>query len=158
MKINEKAPVRQSKQIQIQAQPEQVWKVLTNIGNWTAWNQKITRASLDEPLQAGSIFRWKVNGAAITSTLHTVIPNEVLGWTGVTFGGSAIHNWYLEKNASGTLVRVEESMEGWLIGLFRKKMNADLEKDMIYWLESLKSESEINSMAGTLPDQKGTEV
>jgi len=48
----------------------------------------------------------------------------------------------LERNDGGTLVKVEESMEGWLIGLFKNKMNKALEKDMQYWLEVLKRESE----------------
>jgi uncharacterized protein YndB with AHSA1/START domain len=142
MKINPNAPVKQAKQIQINASPERVWAALTNIGEWPIWNQKITQASLEGPLLTGATFRWKVNGASIDSTFHTVLPNHTLGWTGVTFGGSAIHNWYLQKNATGTLVMVEESMEGWLVGLFKNKMNRDLEKDMVYWLERLKSQSE----------------
>jgi len=33
-------------------------------------------------------------------------------------------------------------MEGWLIGLIRKKMNRDLAADMAYWLDRLKRAGE----------------
>ena len=142
MKINEKAPVKQAKQIQIQADPEKVWAVLTDIDNWVNWNEKITQARTEGKPIKGGRFNWKVNGAKINSTLHTVEPYKVFGWSGTTFGGSAIHNWYLSANREGTLVKVEESMEGWLVGIFKSKMNKDLEKDMQFWLEMLKKESE----------------
>jgi len=142
MQINQNAPVKQSNQIQIQASPEKVWAVLADINHWPKWNEKITKAKLEAMLDVGAKFRWKINGAVINSTLHTVKPNSAIGWSGTTFGGSAIHNWYLERNDGGTLVKVEESMEGWLIGLFKNKMNKALEKDMQYWLEVLKRESE----------------
>lgn len=74
--------------------------------------------------------------------MHTVDLHIAFGWSGTTFGGSAIHNWYLTAENGGTLVKVEESMQGWLIGLFKNKMNRDLAKDMLFWLEQLKVESE----------------
>ena len=142
MEINQEAPVKQSKQLFIQASPEKVWSVLTDINNWVRWNEKITRAHIEGKPVTGTSFRWTVNGAKIKSVLHTVEPCRAFGWSGVTFGGSAIHNWYLEKREGGAIVKVEESMQGWLVGLFRKKMNKDLEKDMQFWLEQLKRESE----------------
>lgn len=142
LQINQHAPVKQAKQLFIRATPEKVWKVLTDINHWTKWNEKITQAELKGKLTAGATFRWKVNGAKINSVLHTVTPNQQFGWSGTTFGGSAIHNWYLESKDNGTLIRVEESMQGWLVGLFKNKLNRDLARDMQFWLEKMKSESE----------------
>lgn len=142
MKINENAPVKQANQILINATPEKVWAVLTDINQWIHWNEKITKAQAPETLKAGARFNWKVNGASIKSTLHTVDINKTFGWSGTTFGGSAIHNWYLTVEGTGTRVKVEESMEGWLVKLFKNKMNKDLAKDMYFWLEMLKRESE----------------
>lgn len=142
MKINENAPVKQKKQIVIHAAPEKVWAVLTDINQWVYWNKKITKAQILETPKVGTRFDWKVNGASIKSTLHTVNSNKCFGWSGTTFGGSAIHNWYLTAQGIETLVKVEESMEGWLVNLFKNKMNRDLAKDMQFWLEMLKQESE----------------
>jgi uncharacterized protein YndB with AHSA1/START domain len=142
MVINQNAPVKQANQILIQASPEKVWAVLTDINRWTSWNNKITKSQMNNALKAGERFDWTVNGAKIKSTLHTVVPHKILGWSGTTFGGSAIHNWYLEPSDNGTLVKVEESMQGWLVALFKRKMNKDLAKDMLFWLEMLKQESE----------------
>lgn len=142
MKINENAPVKQKNQIVINAAPEKVWTVLTDINQWVSWNKKITKAQAPETQKVGVHFDWKVNGVSIKSTLHTVDPHKAFGWSGTTFGGSAIHNWYLTPQGTGTLVKVEESMEGWLMSLFKNKMNKDLAKDMQFWLDMLKRESE----------------
>ena len=142
MKVNANAPVFQANEILIQASPERVWAVLTEINQWPNWNAKITRANLEGPTQVGAKFQWKVNGASIKSVLHTVDYQQAFGWSGVTFGGSAIHNWYLKAQNGHTLVQVEESMEGWLVALFKNKMNKDLAADMRFWLEQLKKRSE----------------
>jgi hypothetical protein len=120
-----------------------VWAVLTGIQNWAAWQPKISKTNFAEPLAAGSRFSWKINGTPIQSQLHTVEPEKTFGWSGTTFGAAAIHNWFLEKNEDGsTTVRVEESMEGWLVALFKNKMNRDLASDMDFWLEALRERCE----------------
>lgn len=143
MNINSNAPVQQAKQILIAAPAEKIWSVLTGINEWPNWNEKITKARIEGSVAEGARFRWTVNGAVIRSEFHTVTPNFKLGWSGTTFGATAIHNWTLEPQADGqTVVNVEESMEGWLVALFKNKMNRDLERDMQFWLEKLKLQSE----------------
>lgn len=142
MKINQEAPVVQSEEIIINAKPEKVWKVLTDIEKWSSWNSNIKDPKLKEAPSVGASFTWKTNGSKIKSKIHTYDQNESLGWEGKTFGAKAIHNWYLEPTNNGTKVIVEESMEGWIIALMKKKMNSTLEKDITFWLKQLKFECE----------------
>ena len=111
---------------------------MTNIQNWNKWNERIKSPKLKGNLEVGSSFTWKTNGSKIKSKIHSFTPNKILGWQGKALGASAIHNWYLEPTENGTKVVVEESMEGWIISLMKKKMNEKLEDDMLYWLEQLK--------------------
>lgn len=140
--VNELAPVKCSKSILIQASPDRVWAVLTNINDWDGWQTEISQPKLNGPLQPNSTFTWKTGGAKIHSTLHTVERNKAFGWTGKTFGMFAIHNWSLLEEHGATRVTVNESMEGFLAGLFKKSFSKNLERGMIKWLELLKSESE----------------
>lgn len=142
MTINQEAPVVQTKEIIINATPEKIWEVLINVENWGTWNNRIKKPNIQGDLAEGTSFTWKINGSKIKSRIHTFSLYKILGWTGKTFGATAIHNWYLEPMKNGTRVKVEESMEGWIIGLMKKKMNKILEDDMIYWIEQLKVESE----------------
>lgn len=142
MTINQDAPVVQKKDIIINATPEKVWQILTNIDNWGQWNQRIKQPKRQGPLEVGNTFTWKTNGSKIKSKIHSCSPNKVFGWQGKAFGVSAIHNWYLEPSGKGTKVSVEESMQGWIINLMKKKMNEKLEEDMLFWLAQLKQESE----------------
>ena len=140
--INQKAPVVQKKQTIIHSSPEKIWEILTDIDNWSKWNSKIRQPHAQETIGIGSTFTWKINGSKIRSKIHFFSPHEVFGWTGKTLGASAIHNWYLEATENGTKVIVEESMEGWIIQLMKRKINQKLAEDMAFWLEQLKKESE----------------
>lgn len=140
--INENAPVKCSKKITINANSKRVWEVLTNINNWAAWQQDISQPKMNGPLKPNATFTWKTGGAKITSTLHTVLANQKFGWTGKTFGMYAIHNWTLAEENGITVVSVDESMEGFLAGLFKKSFNKNLAKGMEHWLELLKAACE----------------
>ena len=54
----------------------------------------------------------------------------------------AIHNWTLTEVPGGTQVSVDETMEGFLAGLFKSSFNKNLASGMQRWLELLKTESE----------------
>jgi uncharacterized protein YndB with AHSA1/START domain len=140
--INPNAPVKCSKSIVINAKPEKVWSILTDINNWSNWQKDISKSKLNDSLQVNSTFEWKTGGAKIHSTLHTVEPFTRLGWTGRTMGMYAIHNWTLTDNDGKTRVEVEESMEGFLASVLKFMFNKNLEKSIGKWLELLKKECE----------------
>jgi len=140
--INNNAPVKCGKSITINASSEKVWAALSDINNWADWQTDISNPKLNGDLKQETTFEWKTGGVKIHSTLHTVEPYSQLGWTGKTFGMFAIHNWTLTENDDVTIVRVDESMQGFFAGLFKKKFNKDLEKGMQNWLDMLKKECE----------------
>jgi len=140
--INDKAPVKCSKTILINATPTKVWAVLTNIDNWANWQTEISHAKLNGQLKANTTFDWKTGGAKLHSALHTVEPFMYFGWTGKFFGMVAIHNWTLTEIRGETQVAVDESIEGFLAILFKKRFNNNLEKGMQNWLGFLKIECE----------------
>ncbi|MDI1256270.1 MAG: SRPBCC family protein [Flavobacterium sp.] len=142
IQINNAAPVQCTKKIFIAAQPEIVWNILTDIHNWSKWQTDISNVSIENSMAPGTNFKWKTGGAKINSTLHTVLPYKAFGWTGKTIGLLAIHNWKLEQDNDGTLLSVEESMQGLLAIVFKKSFNSNLEKGMLHWLGLLKKECE----------------
>ncbi len=140
--INNNAPVKCRKTINIDASSEKVWSLISNINNWASWQTDISKPKLNGALVPGTTFDWKSGGAKIHSTLHTVAPNMELGWTGKTLGIYAIHNWTLTETNGTTEVQVEESMEGILAGLFKNSFNKSLENGMQTWLDLLKLTAE----------------
>ena len=143
--INENAPASEWRQIFIMASPEKVWQVLSAINHWPNWQSSVTHARMEGSLAENTIFRWKASRVRFTSRLHTVIPGQILGWTGKTLGASAIHNWYLEPGDNGTLVRVEESLQGFLPSLMKKWFTKDLKNGMKKSLKELRAASEKTS-------------
>lgn len=146
--INRSAPAICSGTIAIQAPAEVVWNLITGINDWSKWQTDISRARLQGAIAVGTIFTWTTGGVGITSTIHTVEVYKAFGWTGKTFGAKAIHNWTISHDGSITTVTVEESMEGFLVSLFRKSFNQNLAKGMDRWLALLKEQAEKSSLPG----------
>ena len=129
--INQNAPVKCQKKIIINAHTVEVWKVLTDINKWTHWQSDIKLARMNGPLKEGTTFEWTSGGLKIRSTIQAVQPYSIFGWTGKALGLYAIHNWHIIELNSQTEVTVEESMEGFLAGLFKKMLNKNLDKSLL---------------------------
>ncbi|MBL0341387.1 MAG: SRPBCC family protein [Bacteroidetes bacterium] len=95
--INPKAPVLFRKTIIINANSVAVWKVLTDIGNWSSWQTDLKSPVINGPVQEGATFTWKSGGFKIKSELHTVSPYVHFGWTGKSLGVYAIHNFTITE-------------------------------------------------------------
>lgn len=140
--INKNAPVITYQQITINAPAQQVYKVMSDIDHWAAWHSDIEDPKIMGAFEKGSSFDWKSGGLTIHSTLHTVIPAQKIGWSGRAFGAFAIHNWSFIESEGKTTVIVEESMEGWLVDLMRRKFQTGLEQSLQIWLKNLKARAE----------------
>jgi uncharacterized membrane protein len=136
------APVITRKSIVINASAEKVWKVFSDINNWDAWQKEIVTPKINGAFKSGTSFNWKSNGLTITSTLQTVEINEMVGWSGPAFGAFAIHTWYFTEHNGQTTIRVEESMEGWLVTLLKSNFQSSLDTSIEHWLDALKAEVE----------------
>ena len=89
MEINQQAPLVARKEIFIQAPPQSVWKIHTDINSWSQWQPGIASSKLGGALKVGSVFQWKPGGMTINSTIEVVEPNERIGWTGIAIGTQA---------------------------------------------------------------------
>ncbi len=140
--INENAPVSMAIETKIAAEPEIVWEIIANIKDWPSWNHDVKQVSMDGDLAKGTEFRWKSGRNTITSIIQGVERPRLLAWTGRTVGIKVIHVWHIEPQNGGTLVRTEESWEGFIVRIFRGSMQDELEKASNSGIMYLKTESE----------------
>ena len=140
--INAQAPVVLAGEIEIAAAPELVWDILTTIDGWPDWNKDVRAATLDGTLAAGSNFRWKSGPSTIRSTLRHVEPQRMIAWTGKAMGLSVIHVYALEGRDDRTLVRTEESVEGFMARISRKSLRKTMNRAVENGLRYLKAEAE----------------
>lgn len=140
--INQNAPVKSHFDIVIDAPREKVWQILTTINDWSDWQSEITKSDLKEELKEGVEFKWKAGGLSFTSQIHTIEPKVKFGWTGKTFGASAIHNWFFKDEGNKTTIHVEESLQGVFPKLFKGYFQKNLDNGMKRNLMDLKIASE----------------
>jgi len=142
MEINRNAPAVASAESLIQASPDVIWSVLTDIEGWPGWNPDVERAELAGPLAPGSVFRWKAGGAPVVSTIQEVVPRRRLVWTGRSLSIRAIHVWDLEERSDGVKARSEESFDGLLVRLLRSPMQRMLSSSVKRGMEATQAECE----------------
>jgi len=140
--INTNAPIVAKQKIKINVPAIRVWSLLTEINNWPTWQPSVKEAHLKTLLNEGSEFIWKTGGITLKSNIHTCEPFNKFGWTGKTKGTYRIHNWEFESVSDGTIVIVEESLQGFFPFIFKKKFHKNLEESMSKNLKDLKQASE----------------
>lgn len=140
--VNTAAPVIAKSEIEIKAPLEKAWQVLTRIDQWPSWQKDVTEAVVEGKVAEDAVFDWKAGGLSFHSRIHTMHPMKEFGWTGKTFGASAIHNWWFEERDGVTVVRVEESLQGVFPSLFKSYFQKNLDSGVIRNLTELKAAAE----------------
>jgi uncharacterized protein YndB with AHSA1/START domain len=142
MEINRNAPATAEGELQIAADPQTVFAVISAIDQWPSWNPDIKSVTLQGPIQPGTGFRWKSGPSSLTSTLQVVDPPHQIAWTGRTMGIKAVHVFRFQERDGGTLARSEESWEGLLASLLKGYSRRSLDKAIRSVLSHLKVEAE----------------
>ena len=140
--INTHAPIIDKQKIIVNAPAVKVWSILTEINNWPNWQSAVKKANLKTSLNEGAKFIWNAGGVTRKSIIHTCEPFQSFGWTGKTIGAFAIQNWRFESVNDGTIVFVEESLQGFFPSIFKKKFRKNLNEGMSKNLRELKEASE----------------
>jgi uncharacterized protein YndB with AHSA1/START domain len=78
MEINRNAPATARGELQIAADPQTVFAVLSAIDQWPSWNPDIKSVELQGPVRPGTVFRWKSGPSSLTSALQVVDPPNQL--------------------------------------------------------------------------------
>ena len=145
MDIDRSAPATASGQIDINADPQTVFAVISAIGDWPKWNPDVRSAHLEGPLEPGTVFRWKAGPSSLVSTIEVVDPPREITWTGKTMGIKAIHAFRFEAAGSGTTARSAESWDGLIARLLKGYSRRTLDKGIRGVLAHLKAEAERRS-------------
>lgn len=145
--INTRAPIVLHGEVEIEANPALVWRLLSRIEGWPSWNPEVGAASLAGELAEGTPFRWKAGSSTLESRLLSVVAPEEIAWTGKSMGLSVIHVYRLEAQGDKTVVRTDESVEGLPARLFPGAIKRRMVNAIDVGLKGLKAEAERRTAA-----------
>jgi hypothetical protein len=122
---------------------EQMWKLMSNVDNWTSWDKSIELAKLNTPFETGGSFQFRPNGGpTMTIKIKTAIPNQQ--FTDLTnFPLAKMEGDHrFEDCAEGLKITTTMSVKGILsllwIKLVASKIVASLPEDMQIQIEAAK--------------------
>jgi hypothetical protein len=142
VEVNTNAPVVEASEIEIDAPPEAVWEVLTDLERWPSWNPDVKSMAFGGAIAEGSEFRWTAGPGTIVSTIGRVDRPRLIGWSGKTLVIDALHVYRLEPRNGKTVVSTEESYEGLMARVFRGPLRRTLKSALDSGLRHLKAEAE----------------
>ncbi len=110
---------------------EYLYQRLAGISSWPNWRQGIQEVRLIDVDKKCPRFVWKSGGFRYYSQVHTSDGLNEFGWTGRIAWIRAVHNWsFTRVGKSKTIVRIEESLEGFGSTLFKTKLPLLITKDL----------------------------
>jgi len=131
IEVDSSARCFSKEEIMISSPIENVFKILSDINNWAAWQSSVAKAQIVGPMGPGVKFKWKAGGLKINSKLHTVNPNSEIGWTGRIWWIKAVHNWTLTNYNNETKVIVKESLKGLGSSMMQKSLNEGMKRNLL---------------------------
>lgn len=132
--------------IDIDADIETVWRVLTDFTSYEEWNPFISRVSTDLSVGSSITFdelRPNMPKSTYTSTIQYVDKNKRFGWCGgVKYIWFVEHTFHLEKISDNkTSLIQQENAKGIVVPFIKEKMAAT-EQGFVLMNRALKERSE----------------
>lgn len=133
-------------EIQINADPDVVWKILIQAESWPRWytgakNVKIT-TSTDGILVENSLFSWNTMGLDFVSTIKEFAPPHRLSWESNKWCIRGYHAWLIIPTPQGCRLITDESQFGLLAVLERIFQPNKLRLLHDIWLAEIKKKAE----------------
>jgi uncharacterized protein YndB with AHSA1/START domain len=137
--------VKAHAEIDIAASDREVWTVLADIASWPTWNPAIRYAVRDDELEVGTRFRFSTELGTLKCRITEVDAPSLLSWKGRVLILGEWQTWRLEPGLAGTHVSVESEMTGPVAALFRRRLDARLQRVLDAVVQLLRLEAEIRS-------------
>ncbi|MFE6039658.1 SRPBCC family protein [Streptomyces sp. NPDC056452] len=129
-------PVRLEASTEIEATPEEVWRVLTDVSAYAQWNPFMTSAEVTSPggrLEEGARMRIVMHDdtgdSTFTPEILTVTPDEELRWLGKMGPGwiaDGEHRFTIEELGSGRVrLTQSERFTGIAVPFFEGRLKSD---------------------------------
>jgi hypothetical protein len=146
--IDRQAPVVGECAIEIAVAPEVAWDVLAAVDRWPSWNPAVRSVTVEGAIEEGSMFRWRARPGTITSAIEDLQRPRRMAWTGTSFGIRATHVHTFEPRDGTTVVTSQESYDGCVARVFKRRLQATLENALRDGLLHLKAEAERSESTG----------
>ena len=132
-------------QIDIQAPPEQVWRVLVDLPNWTQWNTTVLRTvgSVERNAKVTVFVKLSPKRGFTVKVVELDAPRRMVWSSGMPFGlfkGTRVYE-LVSRNNQGTQFRMREEFTGPLSGLIGKSI-PDMQPAFDEFAQCLKRELE----------------
>ncbi|WP_052457077.1 SRPBCC family protein [Streptomyces sp. AcH 505] len=142
--VDKHAPVISTASVFVKASPKTVWRLHTNIDNWSSWIPEITPAQKKTPgpLRPGSVFEWSPQGMHVTSTVKKVRTERCTAWAAPVNGIAGVHLFTFKPVKGGVIATTQESWSGAPAEADIPGNQASLDTGLRDWVNRLKETAE----------------
>ncbi|MCA6077950.1 SRPBCC family protein [Fulvivirga sedimenti] len=131
MDINRQTPAYYHTEIFITAPAEMVYETLARLENWPEWQADVKIISVPSEILPEGIFRWTNAGMQITSRILRADSPTRLEWISRSMWIRAHIRWEMEEGNGGTVVRFEQSIQGFGAVLLKPALVNSMETTLL---------------------------
>lgn len=131
--------------IDIDAPPEKVWEVITDIERWPGWTKSVRSASLttDGPFGAGTAARLDLAGGPPSEwTVTEIEEGRMFTWESKAPGVHSVASHVIEPREGGSRVKLWARNSGWLATLLGPYLSRVGRRNLKWESEGLKQRCE----------------
>lgn len=136
------APVQAHAEVDIAADPREVWAVIADIAAWPTWDPAVREAFFEADLEVGARFRYVTPLGSLRCRLSDVDAPRILAWQGRLLAVRLQQAYRLETSPEGSHVTVDASLSGIGARLFRDRLTERLQRQLEALVQLLKLEAE----------------
>ena len=141
-KLDDRAAIKASGEIEINAPVDQVWEVLIDLSAWPRFDPNFSDVKLASTIAVGARASFKIRGFPIQGTFAVVRPNHELTWVGKSLWTKAIDRHVVEtKSNNVTRLYIEESLSGVFVPLMFSSTRLLMQHQE--WLKAMKAFIEV---------------
>ncbi|GAB3830685.1 SRPBCC family protein [Kribbella italica] len=146
--VDRKAPVISTASVVVKAPLTKIWRLHTDVDQWSQWIPEITPAKKKTPgpLRAGSVFEWSPQNMKVESKVVKVKTLRCTAWGAPVNGITGVHLFTFKPVRGGVLVTTEESWAGPPVDADVAGAQASLDAGLKDWVLRLKTTAEKGSV------------
>jgi len=145
--IPEKSKFFVHNEIDIIADPQEVWNILIAAEEWESYYMgasdfKFTDSNSSGKLESTSVFSWKTMGQYFTSTVKEYKPPYRLSWESNKKSIQGYHAWLIIPTEKGCKLVTSEAQHGFMASMEKRFVPNKLERLHDVWLAQIKKKAE----------------
>jgi len=143
------------REIKIESNKNLIWRILSNINQYSRWNPHITNAAIYGTFEKNNDIKMSSGEWEFKFRIIETVVEHGFYLSGETTGVNIDFKLKIDDSGSDVIITAEANLSGWIAVIFKKKIRQSASDFLGLFLSSLKAKAELGVLAlDKYPDER----